>query len=507
MAHRRNVESLEANLLTYLPAGAGGRVRAAIFAAVCLLQISTGTSSAMAADPKDPFDTARLRPEAPSQFWNGPTTSCANAGKLPDPLRLADTIDQALCNNPQTRQSWANAKVQAAQVGAARAAYLPDLNATATLQRNETRNLPAATGQTTSNGGQTVLNGSLSLNYLLFDFGGRDATLELAQQSLQAADWTHNSTLQIVLLSAVQSYYLLYAAEQAVQSNLSAEKASLASLEAARARQRVGSATRADTLQAQTAYSQAQLNRTQAEGDAATARGVLANSLGLSADRDLHIAPPPDLEAQKVAERAIADLLEVAKVKRPDFAAAQALVRAAESNITVQESAGKPNISVFATAGATQASGGLDPRTGSIGVQVNIPLFTGYRTTYQILQAREQLEAQVASRDKLATDISLDVWRAYQDLRTQDQSLATATELTASAQESYDVALARYKAGVGTITELLNAQSALASAQLQKIQARYRWNLAKVTLARAIGVLEPGLLAEHIPSPNSPNPR
>jgi len=499
MAHLRDIEFLEANHLIHVPVGAGHVLRAAIFAVTSLLLLDPGSGSVWAADPKDPFDTARLRPAAPSQFWNGTTSPCANADKVPDPLRLADTIDLALCNNPLTRLSWANAKAEAALVGVARAAYLPELNAAASLQRVETRNVP-------SPGGQTVVNGSLSLNYLLFDFGGRDANLELAQQSLQAADWTHNSTLQGVLLTAVQSYYLLYAAQQAVQSNAAAEKSSLASLEAAKARQRVGSSTRADTLQAQTAYSQAQLNLTQAEGDAATARGVLANSLGLSADRDLHIAPPPDLEAQKVAERAIADLLEVAKAKRPDLAAAQAQVRAAESNIKVQEALGLPNISVFATAGATQATGGgLDPRTGSVGVQLNIPLFTGYRSTYQILQARELLEAQIATRDKLVTDVSLDVWRAYQDLRTQDQSLTTATELTVSAQESYDVALARYKAGVGTITDLLNAQSALASAQLQKIQARYRWNLAKVTLARAIGVLEPNLLAERIPSQTSPN--
>ena len=478
-----------------------GRLRAAMLFAACLPWLGAGAGWVHAAERNDPFDTARQRPAVPSQFWNGPTTSCANADKVPDPMRLVDSIDLALCNNPLTRQSWANAKAQAALVGVARAAYLPELSAAASLQRIETRNLAV------SNGGQTVLNANLSLNYLLFDFGGRDATLDQAQQSLQAADWTHNATLQSVLLGAVQSYYQLYATQQAVQSTLASEKASLASLEAARARQRVGSATRADTLQAQTAYSQAQLNRTQAEGDAATARGVLANALGLSAERELRIAPPPDLEAQKVAERAVTELLEVAKTKRPDLAAAQAQVRAAESNIKVQEAAGKPNVSVFATAGATQASGGLDPRTGILGVQLNIPLFTGYRTTYQIVQAREQLEAQVASRDKLVTDVSLDVWRAYQDLRTQDQSLATATELTASAQESYDVALARYKAGVGTITDLLNAQSALANAQLQKIQARYRWNVAKVTLARAIGVLEPNLVAEHTPSQSSPNPQ
>ena len=130
---------------------------------------------------------------------------------------------------------------------------------------------------------------------------------------------------------------------------------------------------------------------------------------------------------------------------------------------------------------------------------MRIPLFTGYQSTYQILQARDQLEVQTATRDRLATDVSLDVWRAYQDLRTQGQSLTTTDELVASAQESYNAALARYKAGVGTIIDLLNAQSALASAQLQRIQARYRWNLAKVTLARAIGVLDPALLAEHTP--------
>jgi outer membrane protein TolC len=92
-------------------------------------------------------------------------------------------------------------------------------------------------------------------------------------------------------------------------------------------------------------------------------------------------------------------------------------------------------------------------------------------------------------------------------LRTQGQALTTSTELVASAQESYNVALARYKAGVGTVTDLLNAQSALAGANLQKIQARFRWNLAKATLAKAIGVLEPDLVADRIPAQNGQSPR
>lgn len=461
---------------------------------VLLLVLAGPAPCSYAQQNRDPFDVQRMRPATSSSFWEGARATCAAPVQVPDPLRLADAVDVALCNNPQTRESWANAKVQAAEVGIARADYLPSVDAAVVLQRNETRN-------TSSSGGQTDLNGALTFNYLLFDFGGRDATLEQARQSLLAADWSHNATLQTVLLNAVQAYYQLYAAQEAVASVLAAEKASLNSLDATRARQRAGTATRADVLQAQTAYSQSQLNRTQAQGDAATARGVLANTLGLSAEQPLTIATPPDLEARQVAERAVSQLIELARTRRPELAAAQAQVRAAQSNIKVQESAGKPTVSLFAGLGATASAPGLDPGTGSIGLQVRIPLFTGYQSTYQILQARDQLEVQAATRDRLATDVSLDVWRAYQDLQTQGQSLTTTEELVASAQESYNAALARYKAGVGTIIDLLNAQSALASAQLQRIQARYRWNLAKVTLARAIGVLDPALIAERTPTP------
>ena len=462
---------------------------------LCLLVAAWAVAAApqaAAQAQRDPFKTDALRPAQPSQFWAGGTTPCPARPVVPDPLNLAQAVDLALCQNPQTRQSWANAKVQAAAVGEAQSAYLPDINGTGSVQRTEVRN-------TQNNGGFTDTNLSVSIDYLLFDFGGRAANVEFARESLLAANWTHNNTLQQVILNAVQAYYQLFATGQAVQSTLAAEKASLASLEAARARQKAGTATRADVLQAQTAYSQAQLTRTQAEGDDAAARGVLANSLGLPAQRQVNIVPPPDLEAQNVSERAVDDLIQAAMRMRPDLAAAQAQVRAAQSNVTVQESLGKPSISAFGSLGGTNSVPGPDPRSGAIGVQLNIPLFTGFRNTYRVYQAREQVEFEAANRDRLASDISLDVWRAYQDLRTQRQALDAANDLVASAVENYNVALARYKAGVGTITDLLTAQSAQIDAELQRIRARYQWNLAKATLAKAIGVLQPDLITQHTP--------
>lgn len=439
----------------------------------------------------DPFDTDALRPAAASRRWDASGTAppCADTATIPEPLALSDAIDLALCNNPRTRASWAAAKAAAAQVGIARGAFLPNASATGTGQRIDTRNSTVA-------GQRTQLTGSVTLNYLLFDFGARQAVLEQARDTLFAADWSHNATLQTVLVDAAQAYYQLYAGQEAGKATLAAARAAQQSLDSARARQRAGSATRADVLQAQTAFSQAELARTQAEGDAITAEGVLANRLGFSAARPIRIVPPGDLDAARVADAALEQLVQAATAKRPDLLAAQARVRAAEANVKAQQAANRPVISAFGTGTATQSDPGLDPRSAAIGLQVTIPIFTGYQNTYRIRAAREQVEQQEAARDQLRNDVSLDVWRAYQQLRTQGRALDTAADLEASAKESYDVALGRYRAGVGTVTDLLNAQSALASASLQRIQARYLSNVAKATLAQAIGILDIGLFAD-----------
>ncbi len=474
-------------MIRKISAGQARRCSGAVMA--CLLAVIAAPKAWAA--PEDPFDTVALRPGAASQRWDasGATPPCADTSAVPDPLALADAIDLALCNNPRTRASWAAAKAAAAQVGIARGTFLPNISATGTGQRTDARN-------TVTSGQRTQLSGSITLNYLLFDFGARQALLEQARQTLFAADWAHNATLQTVLLDAAQAYYQLYAGQEAGKATLAASRAAQQSLDSARARQRAGSATRADVLQAQTAFSQAELARTQAEGDAITSEGVLANRLGFSAARPIHIVPPGDLDAARVANAALEELVAAATARRPDLLAARARVRAAESNVQAQQAANRPVISAFGTGAATQSDPGLDTRSTAIGLQVTIPIFTGYQNTYRIRAAREQVELQEATRDQLRNDVSLDVWRAYQQLRTQGRALDTAADLEASARESYDVALGRYRAGVGTVTDLLNAQSALANASLQRIQSRFLWNVAKATLAQAIGTLDIGLFAD-----------
>lgn len=137
---------------------------------------------------------------------------------------------------------------------------------------------------------------------------------------------------------------------------------------------------------------------------------------------------------------------------------------------------------------------GLRSRAGTVGVAVTLPLFSGFDATYKIRAAEAQAEASQAQRDQLRQQVALDVWKAYQSLVTANQTVKTANDLVASADAALKVTLGRYKAGVGTLIDLLNAQSALASARQQRIQASLDWNVYRATLAQAMGALDYGLL-------------
>ena len=449
---------------------------------------------AAAAGLDDPFGTGALHAASAGESLGRPLRAgpCREAQKG-QPLTLANVVDLALCNNPQTGLAWANARSQAAQVGVAESAYLPSLTATG----SRSRNAASGSASVTRSGGDATsyqTAAGLSLSYLLYDFGGREAALENARQLLAALNATQDATLQSVFLAAVQAFYQWHAAEAAVQSARESERSSLESLKAADARYRVGTGTPADRLQAQTAASQATLTRIQAEGNAKTARGVLANAMGLDAQDAPPVAPPAEAAPDARFERNVGDLIGEAKRFRPDLAAAEAQVKAAQAGIDSARATGLPSLSLFANRNYSDTGLSDASRSSAVGVSISIPLFTGFNTAYRVKSAEAQLDARAAQRDQLSKQVSLDVWRAYHALMTATEAVRASADLVASAEQSDKVAAGRYKAGVGGILDLLNAQSALAGARQQDIQALFNWRVAKVALGQAMGQLDFSLI-------------
>ncbi|MGA8148421.1 MAG: TolC family protein [Gallionellaceae bacterium] len=398
-------------------------------------------------------------------------------------LGLMDVVELALCNNPQTRSSWAASRAQAAQLGASLATFFPTLSGPIAVSHSRD-----TTGINSESKGA-----NLTLSYLLYDSGARMASVENAKQVLLATNATLDATLQTVYLNAVQAYYTLLAARASVQASHAAEEAAQRSLDAANARYQAGTATPLDRLQAQTALSQAVLNRISAEGNAASAQGALANIMGYAATQPFELAPVEDNGPDPVAEKDIGKLIEAAMQSRPDLLAAEAQIKAAEANVTVIRANGLPSISLNTSISRYNTiTDGLSSTVFStgLGVSVNLPWFSGFRDTYNNRLAQAQLDSSKAQRDFVANQVALDVWKAYQTLLTNSQALNATDDLLSAAEAAEKMASGRYKAGLGTILDVLTAQSTLASAQQQRVTAQYNFRASKFALAQAIGQLD-----------------
>ncbi len=435
----------------------------------------------------DPLKTQiNTLPKIPDGYRE-PNTPCGNVD-LNKPISLAEVADASLCNNPQTSEIWANTRVQAAQLGIAKSAYLPSLT------DNVSGGLNISNPESSSRSNPNVnLSNSLVASYLLYDFGNRNANLENARQLLLSASASQSSVVQSVLLTATVAYYQVQANIAALNAAREAERASEESFKAADARYKAGVATPADKLQAQTAFAQLTLLRITREGDLQSAYGNLANVMGLPANQKIVLATSVNNTPANILED-VNSLIEQAGTRRPDLVASEAQLKAAQANIDASKAAAKPTISVSMSNGMQDGSQLNSNNNTSLGLTLSIPLFSGYAPTYRIRAAEATADLRAAQRDRLRLQISLDVWSAYQSLRTATESVTATEALVNSAEQSYRVALGRYKAGVGNIIDTLNAQSALASARQQKIQAALNSNIARATLAQSMGALDNAMI-------------
>lgn len=442
----------------------------------------------------DIYSTRSEVPATPSAAMAS-ATSCDGARIGDRPLALEDAILLAICSHPRLSRTWSDARAAAAEVGVSKAAYWPTLNATAGVERD---NLTTGySGGLTGDQRSTSRYGMLNLSWVLFDFGKRGATLDRARALLRAANAAHDDALQGVFYDAAQAYYALRDARAALDAARAVEHAAQESLAEATARHDGGAGTLGDALQAQTTYRKALLERVSAEGDLQTALGTLATTLGVDPDTPLRVAdaePSPDRDD---FTRGVTDLIAEAKRHHPKLVAAREKLEAARDEVRVVRAQSRPTISL--TGSVTRNNPSYQQQASffqlqsshgnSIGIQISIPLFEGFASGYRVAEAQAQADAQAADVRSTELQVSLDVWKSYQSLQTDTTNLDNSQHLLDTALHSLDIARGRYKAGVGTFTELLNAQSALADARRQRVLAVSKWRTARLKLAESLGRL------------------
>lgn len=430
----------------------------------------------------------------------GPMVPVCQFGDTPGrPLRLAEAVERALCNNSKTRGAWAAVKSQAAGVGVARAAYLPTISGSWQGVREssvtDVQNHPLLGSDMTSN----VQSESVSLSWILFDFGGREAGLKNANALLEAAHATQDATLQALFAQTVKDYYAVKSAAGTLEAAREIERTTRLSMDAAQARVDRGIAPVTDVLQAQTQHEQAVFSLTKAQSDIQTALGTLASDMNLDPGVPLDISPVAEkAQAIEAFSASVEQMIREVQDTHPSVRAAQAQYEASLAKVAQTRAQGLPSVSLIAKYSrnnAPQSLGIGEPTYAAsghdafIGVQVSIPFFDGFGRHYQIDQVQAQAEHQHDMLDDARRQVALDVWTSYQRLTGATKNAENSANLLAISGRAWDAAKHRYDAGVGNILELLNTQTALANAKQRRIQAIADWDNARVDLASKLGTL------------------
>ena len=385
-------------------------------------------------------------------------------------LTLMDAVGHVLCKNPVLNQSLLLVDEQQAGVDLARSAYRPRFSARAEL---------SARGIPSSNSGAGFLNssatGSLGLTWVIFDSGARDAALGQSQQVLSSA----KSAQQSVALNTMNEALRLYAEAAIAFARLDAlhgtERVARQSLQVAQAKYDAQVAALSEKLQAQTALAQATLERVRADGAWETARGLLALGMGFPSNHELKLAPVLTAFPGSTLALPIADMLESVKRQHPRLRSARADVLALKSRLDTIRAEYNGTVALSMGAGSTRDLSSSVSRfqsTLSGNVIASIPIFNGAEQ-----QAREgQVLAQIASREEtlvqIERDLEAEIWRNAKLLDTEMQNMEAAKLLLNAAAQSYQITFGRYKAGVGSILELIATQSSLSTAQSQLAQAQ-----------------------------------
>lgn len=411
-----------------------------------------------------------------------PTCQEPNLSKTID---LLEAMEIAVCESPTLKASYLSTQVSAAGYGQSLASYLPDITGTASVTANSSKT--GSISQDATNAAAT-----LSLNWLLFDFGARSNTAEKFKSYLSSAYYGYDNTFQTTLYNVAESYYNVLSAVDNYDSLKASEESAKKAFEEANSRFKLGLVPLSDKLQAETAYAQARLNTTVGKKQIALKKGAFATQLNLPPYIDLKLQKINKKVTDKKTLDKVNKLIEVAFANRPDYKAMQMDKQAAEANVKATEAGHLPTVNATASGGANKnvKTGGDSTYQGSAGLQLNVPIFSGFSQSYKVGEARYNAKKAEEQLNQLKLDIQNEVWAAVQDYKTSFETHQISKTLLDSAKESERVAFASYKVGKANILTLLDAQSNLAEARVEYATTFYNFLIAKNNLMRVLGKME-----------------
>ena len=405
---------------------------------------------------------------------------------------LAELIDIAERNNPDTRVAWERARQAAAAVGLSESAYYPFLVASAaagydrafipfpTLAVNEKKLLmnPSLNAVSITGGGSLVTEArvyraELNAKWLLLDFGERSAVVAAAREQLMMANVGFNGTHQKIVFQVTERFYQLGTARQKVLVSQSALEAAQTVEQAVQARIDNGLATKPELLQAQQQTAQTAFDVEATTGAESDARVALVESIGLLPTVPLHVADLGQRSTSEQTNGSVDELIERALSQRPDLVAKLANVHAKQNEIRKVRAEYYPKVAIDAHVSETELDVSINnskyfgdnrPTFGAF-LTASVPIFDGFARRHKMEMAEAELHGTENELAGARDSAVREVWKAYTDFKTALRKQESAAKLVTASQNAFDAVLESYKNGLSTYPEIVSAQRNLASAR------------------------------------------
>ncbi len=465
------------------------------------------------ANPAPPANSNPSTPPAPSAPTVTPTTTTPTA--TPDPgnsrgkiqnnlnlpktgtevqivtnraLTLQEAVNIAFRNNRDVQAARLTVNRSQAAVREAQSAQAIQVGLTGTLA-NSGNPLIVGTSAPGINTNSTDINARLQATYNLLN-AGRDVS------NVRAAEFQVNfdrldllRVEQATRTSVVTAYYDLQAADSAVVINQAAVRDATRSLSDAQLQERAGVGTRFDILRAQVQLATANQDLTNSQGQQRIARRRIAQLLSVDQSTEFTAADP--VRELGTWGLSLEDSVILAFKNRPEIK--QQLVRRniSEQQQIVAASGDAAQVSLFTNynIGKSISTSASAQDSYSLGAQLSWNFFdggaSGARSTQQQV-SQEIFENQFTST---RNQIRFEVEQSFNNLGTNQRNIITSSQALRQAEESLKLARLRFQAGVGTQTDVIQAQTDLARARGNRITAivNYNRSLSSLRIATITG--------------------
>ncbi len=397
----------------------------------------------------------------------------ASAAPAPEPLSLEQARATALRNHPQYAAAQLQTLLSKEAVNEARSAYYPAANGYMTAVDSNSENARIMAGGLNNPVVYDRFAEGVAVTQLITDFGRTHNLTAGAKFDSRAAAEGQAASREQTLLNAEANYYAVLKAQSVAEVARQTLEARALLSDQVRALAANKLRSDLDVSFAQVAYEEAQLLVQNAEGESESAMASLSSALGYREPRSFLLTDRAGAsgEASVPEEEAQVDL---ALRQRPDLMRLHYDEEAAKSRASAERDANYPTVAAVGVAGTSPAHDVHLPNDYAAGgIQLSLPIFAGgafvAREHEARIRARIAGEAVRDAEDNAVRDVRV----AWVGLKSALQRLRTTQQLVTHADQAFDLAEARYKAGSSSVVELTDAQLAATSAGIALAGARY----------------------------------